>query len=247
MAIQKSWDFAKVRDKAKTCILSIYAENIGKDAALDATFGYNYEFKKLAYQWNNNSYGGKSTYTYRLMNNTAIDDSLLKNVPVSKVEEQFLAFLKTRKLTEDNFKGKMISARTVQAIVESMIQFILARYQVWINPESTKYAILYNQGSVAYGAMNYNFDIVDFNDNLTKDGFDTIMISAFNSALASIVTRRQAFGNTYTSCSCSSSCSSSSCSSSCSSSSSSSCSSSSCSSSCSSSAFIAYMNLSRQF
>ena len=247
MTLQKTWDFAKIRDKAKECILAIEAANIGKAATVDADFKQGYYLGNYDKYLNLDLSGAyDKRVIYQIFTSTGIPDSELEAVEKTKVEEQFLALLKLRKLTEDNFKGKMISIRTVQAIVETMIQFILARYDLWVNVTNTKSVILYNSGSVTYGATNYNADVVDFSDTLTKDGFESVLASVFSSALNSMQVHRPFVTSSYSSC-CSSSCSSSSCSSSCSSSSSSSsCSSSSCSSSCSST-FIAYLNLSRQF
>ena len=247
MTIQKTWDFAKVRDKARDCILTIKAANIGQEATVDAKFKKGYVLDSFSKTANTEYYGQyNKKVSYSFFTNTGVSDSELERVETSKVEEQFFALLKLRRLTEDNFKGKMISVRTVQAIVETMIQFILARYTLWVDVMNEKSIILYNAGTVSYASTSYNADIVDFDDTLTKDGYDAVLTSVFSSALSSLVVHRPVVTSTFTSSS-SSSCSSSSCSSSCSSSSSSSsCSSSSCSSSCSST-FIAYLNLSRQF
>ena len=247
MTIQKTWDFATVRDKAKDCILSIDAANIGKAATVTAEFKKGYAIGNYDKWCNLDSYGSKDRHVvYKVYTTTGVSDSELERVETSKVEEQFLALLKLRKLTEENYKGKMISVRTVQAIVETMIQFILARYTLWVDVKNEKSIILYNAGSVSYASTSYNADIVDFSDTLTQEGYETVLTSVFSSALNSMVVHRPVLVSSYTSSS-SSSCSSSSCSSSCSSSScSSSCSSSSCSSSCSTT-FIAYLNLSGQF
>lgn len=166
---------------------------------------------------------------------------MLESVSKDTIQSQFESLLNLRRLTEDDFKGKVISVRTVQAIVETMIQFIVSRYQIWTDPIGTEKLTLYNTGDVPYPSIGYNFSIVDYNDTLTQAGMNTMMSSICMSALSSIRVKREEIDTTITSSSSSSS-SSSSCSSSCSSSSSSS----SCSSSCScSSAFIAYMNLAR--
>ena len=165
--------------------------------------------------------------------------NLLMNVSSDTVKAQFEKLLDSRKLTEKAIAGKVVSLRTAQALIETMVQFIVARFQVWCDPEGTTSLTLYDDDNlVSYNGIIYNYEIVDFADKLDKDGFAEVLGSIFTSTLSSLKVRRQDINYTFTcsssSSSCSSSCSSSSCSSSCSSSSS--------SSSCSS-IFIAYMKI----
>ena len=137
-----------------------------------------------------------------------------------------------------------MSVRTAQAIVDAITAFVIARYELWMNPGGTKTMVLYNSGGVSYVFPEYNYKVLDYSDKVLKtptkvngDDLDKIMRSVVNSALGSLKVKRQQFEQSITGIN--SSCSSSSCSSS-------SCSSSSCSSSCSSSSssvFIAYMKL----
>ena len=146
--------------------------------------------------------------------------------------------MNSRGFTQDKMKGQYVSVRIVQAMCESMVQFILARYKLWTSPTADKYMVLYDSSkTVAYTPVVFDYSSTALNDSLDSNGFGEVIQSICIAALSNSKVQRQTYKS-----SAYSSCSSSSCSSSCSSSSSSSCSSSSCSSSCSTT-FIAYLKI----
>ena len=240
MTIERSWTLKDITDKAIEYISNISAANLGADFA-PATMNM-----EQGHTWKTGSVGTKAnawtaqTYYAYVKTTTAIPAKLLTAVPTTTPAAQFASLLSNRKLTQENFAGKVVSVRTMQAVIDTMVQFIMARYQIWMTPDASKTVVLYDSGSVSYSSMNYNYDFVDYRDKVTKDSLDELIGSVVNASLASSKVNRQGLELTHTSSSSSSSCSSSSCSSS---SCSSSCSSSSCSSSSSSCIFIAFMNL----
>ena len=181
-----------------------------------------------------NGDGGKpvssTTFYATLKTQNTIPSSMLSAVDKSTVQSQFEALLNNRKITEDDLKGRFVSVRTVQALIDTIVSFIVARYSIWTNPAGTSSMVFYDSGSVSYPSINYNYEITDVKDKVDLAAFSEILGSIFVSALSAVKVSRETFNASYSSSSSSSSCSSS-------------CSSSSCSSSCSSSIFIAYMSL----
>ena len=190
--------------------------------------------------------GESDTYTLTRMcvvkTTDGVPSSLQESVSKDTVEQQFTDLLDNRNLTNEKFKGKTCSIRDIQAVLDTMVSFILQKYVLWISPKGDEQLLFYDKSSNSILEINYDYSIVDVAKSLNLEGAQNIMSRITQVALSSVKHNRVGVEASFSS-SCSSSSSSSSCSSSCSSSScSSSCSSSSCSSS-SSSFFIAYMRL----
>lgn len=251
MSIKKTWDFEKVIASATDAVAAIPADNIGSPASLPAQLtekGYDFvPQSKLTGTYSGVTWGSqKFTVQWKLQPAGGVPASMLKAVTTDTVRSQFQQLLKANGLTKNNFEGKIISARTIQAIVQTVMIFIRARFVIYVDPSGETSLQLYDQGDVEYSSIgNYDYQITDAASKFTVDNFNTVMGRAVASSVYNIRIRKEDFAVTYTCTSSSSSCSSSSSSSSSCSSCSSSCSSSSCSSSCSSSIFIAYMNLGR--
>jgi hypothetical protein len=236
MSISKTWTIQSLVDKSVSVIGSLQADNIGKACSLSNKFLNDYSHDSL-YQNHRDNESGWTGFTVYAKTNNTIPSSMLSKVNASTVTSQFQSYLSQLKLTEKDMKGKAVSVRTVQAFFDAIVSFISTRFVIWLNPAGDSFITLYNSGSVSYVTPNFNYNITDYRESLSKADFDTMMDNVALSAFNAITAKRQPFKAVYNS-SCSSSCSSSSCSSS----SSSSCSSSSCSSSCSTT-FIAYMKI----
>ena len=247
MGINKEYNLDSLIEKAEEAIFNIQADNVGKSPTLPAsmqsgallsnkniTNASYYGVNKLTTKGAN---GTHNVFTFKsdlkTLNN--ISEDMLKGVDRLTVKSQFQKLLKNRSLSQEDFEGKLISIRTVQAVAQTMIDFIVARFQIWTDPVGGAQLVLYNSGSVSYTNPTYTYEIVDPTDTLDKSGAEDLLGSLCLSALNSLNVQKQEAQATYTSSSSSSSCSSSCSSSSCSS---------SCSSSSSSSTFIAYMKLS---
>ena len=248
MGVNKEYNFDSLIEKAEDAIFNIQADNVGKSATLPASMqgGAILSNKTIT----NSSYYGVNKLTTKGANGTHnvftfksdlktvnnIPEDMLKGVDRLTVKSQFQKLLKNRELSQAKFAGKLISIRTVQAVAQTMIDFIVARFQIWTDPVGSAQLILYNSGTVSYPSLsNYTYKIVEPGDTLDQAGAGDLLGSLCVSALKTLNVQKQEAEATYTSSSSSSSCSSSCSSSSCSS---------SCSSSSSSSTFIAYMKLS---
>jgi hypothetical protein len=245
----KTYTIDTLVENAVKVIKNIDAANIDKTPSFDSTFNDGYRWGADTSTFKDRSYTMTTTSDSQKFNgwlktSDTIPSNLKSTVLSSTVESQFRLLLKNRGITDKNLKGKLVSVRTVQAIVDTILQFIVARYQLWLNAGGTKSIILYDSSNVSYPGIYYNPTVSLTNDTVysatskvTHDSLNTLMECVVSAGLSSLKAKRQSFQAASITSSNTSSCCSSSCSSS-------SCSSSSCSSSCScSTLFIAYMKL----
>lgn len=152
-----------------------------------------------------------------------ISDDILKAVPSSTVESDFLNFIKSRNIyTRTN---EPVSFKTMMVFYNNLAAFLSARMVYLTSQLNTNYYLFYKTGVVTYPTVNFDAVDVDF----TPTQINTCVTDLMNAINNTVHSHLVNIVFQYTSSSCSSS-------------SSSSCSSSS-SSSCSSSVFIVYMDI----
>ena len=152
-----------------------------------------------------------------------VSDTMLKAVPSSTVERDFLSFIKSRNIyTRTN---ELVSFKTMMVFYNNLAAFLSARMIYLTSQLDTKYYLFYKPGTVTYPSVNFYAVNIDF----TPTQINTCVTDLMNAINNTIHNHLVNIVFQYTSSSCSSS-------------SSSSCSSSS-SSSSSSSVFIVYMDI----